>query len=345
MFESVYPVSSEPKGRRRLAQSELISLLLHVVAVIALLTIRFGNESVLDKITEHVTLLSPDLHRNKPTTIPKPPPQVKLRVFQPPVAVALPRPAPRAIDPPVQLEAAPPKPQLLAEVPRITAPPPPLRTDYLGEVRPSKTVPERKAALQITGFTGTKFAAPDTVQHAVSNAGFGETKLSTDGPHGKVSDAGFSGVSTGTGTNPNASRLQASGPGGFGGASLAGSGPARNTPVQKGGFGDTAVAAAVRPSAAAPASSTTLPVEIISKPRPAYTDDARRSKIEGEVLLEVLFSASGEVRVLRVVQGLGHGLDETAVSAAKAIQFRPARSGGTPIDSTAIVRIVFQLAE
>jgi len=185
-------------------------------------------------------------------------------------------------------------------------------------------VPERKAALQITGFAGSKFSAPDTVQRTVSDAGFGESKLSTDGPHG---------------------RGTASAPGGFGGASLAGGGSARTAPVQKGGFGDTAIATAVRPSAAAQGPSTTLPVEIISKPRPAYTDDARRAKIEGEVLLEVLFSASGEVRVLRVVQGLGHGLDESAASAAKAIQFRPARSGGTPIDSTAIVRIVFQLAE
>ncbi len=84
--------------------------------------------------------------------------------------------------------------------------------------------------------------------------------------------------------------------------------------------------------------------EILSKPRPAYTDEARRLRIEGEVLLEVLFRASGEARVLRTIRGLGHGLDENAIAAARAIQFRPAKRGDTAADSTAVVHIVFQLA-
>ena len=49
-------------------------------------------------------------------------------------------------------------------------------------------------------------------------------------------------------------------------------------------------------------------------------------KIEGEVLLQVVFAASGEVRVERVVQGLGYGLDATAESAAHQIRFRPGRT-------------------
>ena len=88
----------------------------------------------------------------------------------------------------------------------------------------------------------------------------------------------------------------------------------------------------------------TRPVEILSKPKPAYTEEARRRQIEGEVLLEILFSASGQVRVLGTVRGLGQGLDESAIAAAEAIRFRPAERGGVPADSTAIVHIVFQLA-
>ena len=53
-----------------------------------------------------------------------------------------------------------------------------------------------------------------------------------------------------------------------------------------------------------------VPAEVISKPTPAYTAEARNLRIEGEVVLEVVFEASGKLRVLRVVQGLGHGLDE-----------------------------------
>jgi TonB family protein len=92
----------------------------------------------------------------------------------------------------------------------------------------------------------------------------------------------------------------------------------------------------------APAALT--PVEIISKPRPAYTDEARAKRIEGEVLLEMQFSATGEARVLRIVRGLGHGLDETALAAANGIKFRPATRDGAAVDSAAIVHIVFQLA-
>jgi TonB family protein len=90
--------------------------------------------------------------------------------------------------------------------------------------------------------------------------------------------------------------------------------------------------------------SNTTPVEVLFKPRPAYTDEARSKKIEGEVLLQVVFSASGDVRVQRVVQGLGYGLDESAESSARQIRFRPAQRGGQPVDSTAIVHIVFALA-
>ena len=88
----------------------------------------------------------------------------------------------------------------------------------------------------------------------------------------------------------------------------------------------------------------TSPVEVLSKPNPVYTEEARNLKLEGEVLLEMSFSASGTLQVNRVVRGLGHGLDEAAVAAAKKIRFKPALRNGQPVDSTAIVHVVFQLA-
>jgi hypothetical protein len=66
-----------------------------------------------------------------------------------------------------------------------------------------------------------------------------------------------------------------------------------------------------------PGATPLLPAEIISKPTPVYTQEARSLRIEGEVLLEVVLEASGSLRVVRVVRGLGHGLDDNAVKAAE----------------------------
>src|SRR5579862_2914941 len=88
----------------------------------------------------------------------------------------------------------------------------------------------------------------------------------------------------------------------------------------------------------------TSQVEIVFKPKPVYTDEARNLQLEGEVLLEVMFGANGELHVNRVVRGLGHGLDEAAVTAASQMRFKPAQRFGTPVDSTAVVHVVFQLA-
>jgi TonB family protein len=86
------------------------------------------------------------------------------------------------------------------------------------------------------------------------------------------------------------------------------------------------------------------PMEILSIPKPQYTDEARAKKVEGDVVIQVVFSASGEVKVLHVVQGLGYGLDESAESAARQIRFRPAEQDGQPVDVTANVRMKCELA-
>ena len=85
-------------------------------------------------------------------------------------------------------------------------------------------------------------------------------------------------------------------------------------------------------------------IEILEKPRPIYTEEARRLRIEGTVQLRVVFGAAGQIRVVGVVKGLGHGLDEAAVQAAEAIRFRPARRDGQPVDAPALIQILFQIA-
>ena len=133
---------------------------------------------------------------------------------------------------------------------------------------------------------------------------------------------------------------------GFGnGVAVGGKGGPPHGAVQDGGFGDenTAVATPkVKQTSSAPSNLKKL--EILVIPTPTYSDEGRAKKIEGEVLLQVVFTASGDVKVLRVVQGLGHGLDEAAQNAARQIRFKPAQQDGQPVDSTAIVHIVFNLA-
>ena len=118
---------------------------------------------------------------------------------------------------------------------------------------------------------------------------------------------------------------------------------ARGT-VRQGGFGDADVVTAQPKTKSAEPVGKTLPAEITFKPRPVYTDEGRQLKIEGEVLLDVIFSATGQIRIVKVVHGLGHGLDESAARAAEKIQFKPAMRDGRPADSEAVLHIIFQLA-
>jgi TonB family protein len=107
--------------------------------------------------------------------------------------------------------------------------------------------------------------------------------------------------------------------------------------------GIPAVAVAVPvPKAIESVVSTNL--EIVSKPIPDYTREARQLKVQGDVVLRVTFTSSGRVVVQGVVHGLGHGLDEEARRVAQQIHFRPATRNGQPVDLTTTIVITFQLA-
>jgi TonB family protein len=115
--------------------------------------------------------------------------------------------------------------------------------------------------------------------------------------------------------------------------------------IRTAGFSDArAVQRPVKRAETAAAKPSVIPVEVLSKPTPVYTDEGRRLKVEGAVVLEVEFAAEGSLRVLRVVRGLGHGLDEAAMRAAEQIRFKPATSEGHPVDYRTTVQIVFRLA-
>ena len=161
---------------------------------------------------------------------------------------------------------------------------------------------------------------------------------------GQVVSGGFGdGSSARLGAEPPTRQSPAT-TGTFGAVNPSGPKPTTKASVTQSEFGAIVAKTAGPANRPQPSYSRSAALEILQKPRPAYSDEARRLQIEGEVVLEMLFPASGKARVLRVTRGLGHGLDESAVNAAAAIRFRPAMERGLAVDTVATVRIEFQLA-
>ena len=114
--------------------------------------------------------------------------------------------------------------------------------------------------------------------------------------------------------------------------------------VVAGGFGAVDTSADPGKKKSAPTGPADTTPNITDKPRPEYTAEGRSLKIEGDVVIDLVFLANGSIQINRVVNGLGHGLDESAVRAAQQIKFKPAKREGEPVDFPARVRIEFRLA-
>lgn len=85
------------------------------------------------------------------------------------------------------------------------------------------------------------------------------------------------------------------------------------------------------------------PLRILSKPRPNYTDAARTNNVQGVVRLRVTFNANGTIGSITPVSGLGYGLTEAAIAAARGIRFEPAKKGGQAVATTKVVEFNFAL--
>jgi TonB family protein len=82
----------------------------------------------------------------------------------------------------------------------------------------------------------------------------------------------------------------------------------------------------------------------VYQPMPAYTQAARDARIEGVVLLQVLIRKDGQVTDVKVLRGLGHGLDESAISTiATKWRFEPGLMNGQPVDVMANIEVSFRL--
>ncbi|MGZ4815728.1 MAG: energy transducer TonB [Terriglobales bacterium] len=316
-----------------------------IVAVLARLAM-YTPKLVRPAVRQSVELIAPTF-----TT----PPQPKRHLVAPPPPKPLPQPTPQVEVPvpPTQAKVEPPKP-----LPELVTPAPAPRvvTNTFANVAPRTPTPAPpKPQVKTDIFAGS--SAKPTIQappEKVQTGGFGdvngfkgegqEAKLNVpkvgafDQPSGPGNGNGYAGAKGRPGVVASA---------GFGSgvAVVPASAESPGGGIHSGGFGDAHAATA---GGGAPAKSSapaaTQPVEVLEKPEPQYTQEARNLKIEGEVHLKVLFQANGRVQVLQVVHGLGHGLDEAAAAAAQKIRFKPAQRDGRPCDMTATVHIVFQLA-
>jgi TonB family protein len=299
-----------PSSKSRSTQSLVLSLAIHVGLGIAILAAGFTVKSI----------VAPSRTTGVQWIAPLPVPHLKRHTIRQPKA-------------PIPIVA-----KLLP--PRLTAPAPPIVEPELAVI---KAAPQPIPAIVAAVPTEAPVAKGNSNTPAkVQLGGFStaSTGLGREVPKLQVAAAGFGEA----GVAPVAAARRSVSTDGFGDAGVASASASLRGPVRSSGFGDVVSAAPSTPGARPQSPPPASTAQILAKPRPVYTEEARRLEIEGEVQLEVVFGASGEVHILRVVRGLGHGLDENAVLAAKGIRFLPAKRDGHTVDSTAMVHIIFQLA-
>jgi TonB family protein len=330
-----------------------------ILALVALFIYTLVSPKFVPPQTERVELIAPDLLADAP---PKP------------VPVKTVRPMPKFIPQPVAEPVAPPKivapvlqvqqPQRVkrslqvAEIaqPQVVMPTPKFDSKVLNALAGPKVAPKIIATNTFGGSSATP-TLPKMAPSKVQTGGFGDPNgVPANSAHGSnrptIAAAGSfdlprgGGYGNGTGGAKGARGTIASA--GFGnGVAIQGGGGRGQGHIQSTAFVAPTAAPATSDERRARAMSnqlTSAPVLIQSKPKPVYTSEARQLRVEGEVLLNVVFTAQGQIHILNVVRGLGHGLDEAAQRAAQGVKFSPAMRDGHPVDSSATLHIVFQLS-
>ncbi len=82
---------------------------------------------------------------------------------------------------------------------------------------------------------------------------------------------------------------------------------------------------------------------LISKVEPVYTDEARAAHYQGTVVLSIEIHPDGKAHNLRIVRGLGLGLNEQAMDAVSRWQFRPGLKDGQPVTVGATIEVNWRL--
>jgi len=85
------------------------------------------------------------------------------------------------------------------------------------------------------------------------------------------------------------------------------------------------------------------PPKLLHEVKPDYTEDARLRHLEGEVVMEIVVRRDGSVGDLRIIRGLGAGLNDRAADAVRQWRFSPARRQASPVDVIVEVSVEFKL--
>ena len=232
-------------------------------------------------------------------------------------------------------------PQIKAAKPAIILAPQPKAALTAAMPAQSKTVKASTAPVHLGetfGVTPNPNATRPATVAAIGNP-YGGMQGPAVAPHGVVGSAGIgNGLKSGSNAGTVGKVAQAGIPGGTGTATT---GYATGGKVASAGI---QTQMAVPAMAQSPRQVAPTNLEVLSKPAVQYTPEARQLRVQGDVILRVTFTASGQVVIQGVVHGLGHGLDEEARRVASQIRFRPATRNGQAVDLTTNITITFQLA-
>ena len=91
--------------------------------------------------------------------------------------------------------------------------------------------------------------------------------------------------------------------------------------------------------------SVSLRPKILYREKAKYTREARDNKIQGTVVLSVVFGVDGQIGYVRVIQGLPYGLTENAIAAANKIRFEPAMKDGRPVSVRGSLEFTFNISK
>ena len=84
--------------------------------------------------------------------------------------------------------------------------------------------------------------------------------------------------------------------------------------------------------------------QVLQQSTPPYTQKAREARIEGIVLIGAVILKNGSVDQIKVIRGLGYGLDENAVNTiSKEWKFKPGTLNDKPVDVSIVIEVSFRL--
>jgi TonB family protein len=323
-----------------------ISLNIIIAVVVCILGAAAKKTIEKHKLTEISLAPAPkEVEPIKPKILPKPLPPVPIVKAEPP---KIKMPDIKVPEPPKlpEIKMAQPAPVILPAPPKQVVAPPAPKVVSLAQAQPAAVVNNSPHPAPVAlGQANNPIAPSNRPATAAINLG----------------QAGMAGMpASNTGSGPRATSVQL-GSGSPSSLNMAGNGARPVQGVKLGVTGGTGpmnatgrVAGPVnlgqsqQPQMAKPvvaAAAVAKAPKVLFKPRPEYTAEAIKLRIEGTVSVRLRVSASGNVQVLGVTSDLGHGLGDSAIRAVQSTRFSPATdASGNPVDWEGVVNVAFQLA-